>query len=143
MVKVSNRLIRRNFGVVIARPVSPHHSPIGNRDPQNHDGDDVDEPRDQQVPQQAVPVRQLQGVIENESVSPLEIDVFTEVTEDEVSVFVHDRGVGFDPAAVPHDRRGLADSIEGRLARAGGRATITSEPGNGTEIELTLPRRTT
>jgi signal transduction histidine kinase len=69
-----------------------------------------------------------------------EIDVYTEVTEDTVAVFVRDRGSGFDRAAVPADRRGLAESIEGRLARAGGRATIASAPGEGTEVELRLPR---
>ncbi len=41
---------------------------------------------------------------------------------------------------VPDDRRGLAESIEGRMARAGGTAVVTSTPGEGTEVELTLPR---
>jgi signal transduction histidine kinase len=70
-----------------------------------------------------------------------EIDVYAEVSHDEVSVFVRDRGAGFDRAAVPGDRRGLVESIEGRLERAGGRATVVSSPGNGTEVELRLPRR--
>jgi len=55
-------------------------------------------------------------------------------------VFVRDRGKGFDPAAVPSDRRGLADSVTGRLARLGGTAEIRSAPGEGTEVELVLPR---
>ena len=71
-----------------------------------------------------------------------EIDVYAEVTDDEVSVFVRDRGAGFDRAAVPADRRGLVESIEGRMERAGGRATIVTSPGGGTEVELHLPRRT-
>ena len=58
-----------------------------------------------------------------------EIDVYAEVTDEEVSVFVRDRGAGFDRAAVPADRRGLVESIEGRLERAGGRATDRDEPG--------------
>ncbi len=57
-----------------------------------------------------------------------------------MAVFVRDRGSGFDRAAVPGDRRGIAESIEGRLERAGGRATIASTPGEGTEVELRLPR---
>lgn len=69
-----------------------------------------------------------------------EIDVYAEVTDDGVAVFVRDRGSGFDRAAVPADRRGLVESIEGRLERAGGRATIASAPGEGTEVELRLPR---
>ena len=47
-----------------------------------------------------------------------------------VSVFVRDRGAGFDRAAVPADRRGLAESIEARMARAGGAASIVSSPGD-------------
>ena len=69
-----------------------------------------------------------------------EIDVYAEVTDEEVSVFVRDRGAGFDRDAVPADRRGLVESIEGRLERAGGRATIVSSPGGGTEVELHLLR---
>ena len=69
-----------------------------------------------------------------------EIDVYVEVTDEEVAVFVRDRGAGFDRAAVPADRRGLVESIEGRLERAGGRATIVSSPGEGTEVELHVAR---
>jgi signal transduction histidine kinase len=69
-----------------------------------------------------------------------EIDVYLETGDTEISVFVRDRGVGFDRGAVPADRRGLAESIEGRMRRAGGTATVTSRPGAGTEVELTLPR---
>ena len=68
------------------------------------------------------------------------VDVYAEVSANEVSVFVHDRGKGFDRAAVTADRRGLAESVEGRLQRAGGSATIASAPGKGTEVELRLPR---
>jgi signal transduction histidine kinase len=69
-----------------------------------------------------------------------EIDVYLEVTDEEVSVFVRDRGTGFDRADVPAGRSGLTESIERRLGRAGGRATVTSAPGKGTEVELRLPR---
>jgi signal transduction histidine kinase len=70
-----------------------------------------------------------------------EISVYSEAGADTVSVFVRDRGAGFDPSSVGPDRRGIAESIVGRLARAGGQATITSSPGAGTEVELTLPRK--
>jgi signal transduction histidine kinase len=70
-----------------------------------------------------------------------EIDVYVEVSAEEAAVFVRDRGAGFDRAAVARERRGLAESIEGRLARAGGSATVTSASGSGTEVELRLPRR--
>jgi signal transduction histidine kinase len=71
-----------------------------------------------------------------------EIDVYAEVEDDAVSVFVRDRGAGFDRDAVPAGRKGLVESIEGRMERAGGRATIATSPGGGTEVELHLPRRT-
>jgi signal transduction histidine kinase len=69
------------------------------------------------------------------------VDVFVEVGEDAVEAFVRDRGKGFDPASVPTGRRGLADSIQGRVERAGGAAAVRSRPGEGTEVRLTVPRR--
>jgi signal transduction histidine kinase len=67
-----------------------------------------------------------------------EVSVYAEVSGAGATVFVRDRGVGFDRTAVPPDRRGLAESIEGRLVRHGGTARITSTPGEGTEVELSL-----
>jgi signal transduction histidine kinase len=69
-----------------------------------------------------------------------EIDVYAEVGAAEVAVFVRDRGPGFDAAAIPADRRGIRESIERRLERAGGTAVVTSVPGEGTEVELRLAR---
>ena len=69
-----------------------------------------------------------------------EISVYAEADADGIAVFVRDRGTGFDRSQVPADRRGIAESIEGRMRRAGGSATITSAPGRGTEVELRLPR---
>jgi len=71
-----------------------------------------------------------------------EIAVYAEVDDSTASVFVRDRGAGFDRAAVAAHRRGIAESIDARMQRAGGSATIQSSPGNGTEVELTM-RRTT
>jgi signal transduction histidine kinase len=70
-------------------------------------------------------------------------DLYTEVTPERISVFVRDRGKGFDPALVPADRRGLRDSVVGRLARWGGTSQVHSTPGEGTEVELCLPRTAT
>ena len=67
------------------------------------------------------------------------VDVYAEASDDALQVFVRDRGPGFDPAGVPADRRGVRESIVGRMARHGGRAAIHSAPGAGTEVELTLP----
>ena len=68
------------------------------------------------------------------------IDVYLEVEPDGLSLFVRDRGRGFDSAAVPPDRRGLTDSIRARVHRVGGTAEIRSAPGEGTEVELSMPR---
>jgi signal transduction histidine kinase/phage shock protein PspC (stress-responsive transcriptional regulator) len=68
------------------------------------------------------------------------IDVYVEADVTELTGFVRDTGVGFDPAAVPADRHGIADSIVGRIDRAGGRVVVTSRPGEGTEVEIQLPR---
>jgi phage shock protein PspC (stress-responsive transcriptional regulator) len=67
------------------------------------------------------------------------VSVYSEVADGRVEVFVRDRGVGFDPASVPEDRRGISDSIEARMGRHGGSAVVSSEPGDGTEVALTLP----
>jgi signal transduction histidine kinase len=69
-----------------------------------------------------------------------EVSVFAEVEPGQVSVFVRDRGRGFDPAAVPGDRKGLAESVHARMARHGGTATVRSIPGEGTEVSLRMPR---
>jgi signal transduction histidine kinase len=66
------------------------------------------------------------------------IAVYAEMRAERAQVFVRDRGSGFDPDSVPADRRGLRESIVGRMERNGGRATIRSAPGTGTEIELTI-----
>ena len=68
------------------------------------------------------------------------VDVYCEVADDEVEVFVRDRGVGFDVDAVDEDRQGVSRSIRARMERAGGAARVTSTPGRGTNVALTLPR---
>ncbi len=68
------------------------------------------------------------------------VSVYCEVGATDVAVFVRDRGRGFDRTQVPPDRRGIAESIEGRMVRHGGRATVSSRPGEGAEVELVMPR---
>jgi signal transduction histidine kinase len=68
------------------------------------------------------------------------VSVYAELSEERIHVFVRDRGGGFDPAAVPQERRGVRESIVGRMRRAGGRAAVRSLPGGGTEVEIALER---
>lgn len=71
------------------------------------------------------------------------IAVYLEVEPDQVTVFVRDRGRGFEVDAVAHDRGGIAESIQGRMQRHGGSAVIRSRPGMGAEIELSMKRTRT
>jgi signal transduction histidine kinase len=68
------------------------------------------------------------------------VSLYLEVEPERATVFVRDRGVGFDRHEVAGDRRGITESIEGRMRRAGGKAVVRSHPGKGTEVELTMPR---
>jgi signal transduction histidine kinase len=67
------------------------------------------------------------------------VDAYLEVEKHQVTLFVRDRGKGFDPAAVDPNRRGLTESIQGRMHRAGGKAEVRSHMGEGTEVELSVP----
>jgi signal transduction histidine kinase len=68
------------------------------------------------------------------------ISVYAEVEPEQVTIFVRDRGPGFDPATVPDDRLGLRQSVVGRMKRHGGVATVRSADGEGTEVQLEMPR---
>jgi signal transduction histidine kinase len=67
------------------------------------------------------------------------ISLFAEVEPDSASVVVRDRGKGFDPSAVPSDRKGLAESVHGRMSRRGGTALVVSDLGEGTKVTLKMP----
>jgi signal transduction histidine kinase len=69
-----------------------------------------------------------------------DISVYGEVEPEEVLVFVRDRGAGFDLETVPEDRMGVRGSILGRMDRHGGSARIRTAPGEGTEVQLRMPR---
>jgi signal transduction histidine kinase len=71
------------------------------------------------------------------------VSVYLEVEADCVTVFVRDRGRGFDLAAVPGDRHGISGSIIGRMRRGGGSAVVRTAPGEGTEVELSVRRSST
>jgi signal transduction histidine kinase len=64
------------------------------------------------------------------------VSVYAELTGGSASVFVRDRGVGFDPERTDPSRQGIRGSIVGRLQRQHGVATVKSSPGQGTEVQL-------
>jgi len=71
------------------------------------------------------------------------ISLFAEVEPAEVSIVVRDRGKGFDPETVPQDRKGLAESVHGRMTRRGGSATVSTAKGEGTKVTLKMSRTVT
>jgi signal transduction histidine kinase len=68
------------------------------------------------------------------------ISVFAEVTPEDVEIVVRDRGKGFEPLAVPADRKGLSESVHGRMARHGGTVTVQAAVGKGAKVSLKMPR---
>lgn len=59
-------------------------------------------------------------------------------TPTQVTLTIRDDGIGFDVAAVPHNRFGLIGMNE-RVKLLGGFLQIESEPGAGTQIEVEIP----
>jgi signal transduction histidine kinase len=70
-----------------------------------------------------------------------QVSVYAEVEPDTVMLYVRDRGRGFDPDAVPDGRQGIAQSIRARVTRFGGTAVIRSAPGEGAEVQLSMPHK--
>lgn len=68
------------------------------------------------------------------------VSLYAEVEATSVSVYVKDRGIGFDVDAVADGRQGVRGSIIARVQRHGGRVHIRSRPGSGAEVEITMPR---
>ena len=66
------------------------------------------------------------------------IDVYAEHLAGELTVYVRDRGEGFDVGAIPEDRHGVRDSIIARVEKVGGRVGVESSQSNGSEIEIAL-----
>ena len=86
-------------------------------------------------------VRQaLENVIEHANAS--KVTLFAEVEDGEVVVSVRDDGVGFvydEDRLRSEDKAGMLKSMKGRAEELGGRMTVASTPGRGTEIEFKVP----
>ena len=63
------------------------------------------------------------------------VNLYSEVVDDRVHVFVRDRGVGFDQATV-EEGRGIRHSLRQRMTDSGGAFKVTSVPNQGTEVEI-------
>lgn len=70
------------------------------------------------------------------------VSVYVEVTDDVAEIYIGDTGTGFDAGEIEGLGRGIDHSIVNRMTRHGGEARITSERGEGTEVELRMPRTT-
>jgi signal transduction histidine kinase/phage shock protein PspC (stress-responsive transcriptional regulator) len=68
-----------------------------------------------------------------------EVSLYAEVEPEALSIFIKDRGVGFDLDAVADDRQGVRGSIIGRIERHGGEVKLRSQTGSGTEVEIRMP----
>ena len=97
-----------------------------------------DVPLDDQVEALALAAREAMANAAEHSGAE-EVSAFVDVGDDEIAVYVRDRGKGFDPEALPTGSHGIAESIRGRMERAGGTATLISGT-DGTEVELRLRR---
>jgi signal transduction histidine kinase len=64
------------------------------------------------------------------------VSVRGRIADGAVELTVSDDGAGFDPSAVPPERLGVRESIVARVTEIGGRASIVSAPGAGTEVRL-------
>jgi signal transduction histidine kinase len=87
----------------------------------------------------------LNNVIKHANAS--EVDVFLRFRENDIHILVRDNGIGFDTALIRLEQRhgtslGLA-GMEERAALLGGTVNITSRPGFGTSVEVTIPYQTT
>jgi signal transduction histidine kinase len=71
--------------------------------------------------------------------------VLVEDIGDEVVISVRDDGPGIPPdrldRAAAEGRLGVVSSMRGRVADLGGRMSVASTPGEGTEVEFRVPRR--
>lgn len=63
------------------------------------------------------------------------INLYAEVRDGQIHIYIRDRGTGFDPTAV-EEGRGLRHSLRSRMEAVGGFVDIDSTPGEGTEVEI-------
>ena len=67
------------------------------------------------------------------------VSLYAEVEEEQTSVFVRDRGVGFELDGSTTTGTACAGRSSAGCSGTAGKAEIRSEPGDGTEVRLTMP----
>jgi len=76
--------------------------------------------------------------------APTRVWLLVEDDGEAVTVSVRDDGPGMAPGrldeAAAEGRLGVAQSIEGRIRELGGTSAVVSAPGQGTEVEMRVPR---
>jgi signal transduction histidine kinase len=72
------------------------------------------------------------------------VEIFLRFGEKDIHIMVRDNGTGFDTALVRLQQHGVGlAGMEERAALLGGTMNITSRPGFGTSVEVTLPYQRT
>ena len=98
-----------------------------------------------------VPALTIQPLVENairhgiRELEHGEVKVSTQKTEDNYIITISDNGVGFDtkkPLSSDERHMGINNVSERIKAMCGGKLTIDSRIGEGTEVTITIPRRT-
>lgn len=69
---------------------------------------------------------------------PSEIEIRLDGSPEALSLTVKDDGIGFEPELVPGKGLGLI-GIEERVRELGGKLVISSKPGKGTELQVSIP----
>lgn len=69
------------------------------------------------------------------------VSIYAEVADGFVTLYVRDRGSGFDVDEIADDRRGVRDSIIGRMARYGGQASISRLEEEGQTLGMSVELR--
>ncbi|HSR36089.1 MAG TPA: ATP-binding protein, partial [Desulfurivibrionaceae bacterium] len=79
----------------------------------------------------------LTNIIRHAKISQATLELHFD--QNQVTLQVHDTGVGFDPDALPEDSgMGLAGMHE-RVEAVAGQLQIDSAPGKGTFVDVTIP----
>jgi len=99
---------------------------------------DGDLPRDKRVALVGAATEAMMNAAQHSGAD--KVSVFAEASGDATDLFVTDQGSGFDADAVDDDRKGISESIRGRMSRHGGTADIETGIGAGTEVHLTMSK---